>query len=194
MDFLFFTSAAVSVCIFLLTMAVFIPRRIYAGILRNQIQGEGGHIFTPDTRTWQGFLARTASPGPMLSLLVYAGLLILLATVDAGQGVAALIVAAGFYLLVRFLLQSLPPTYGITGKGITVLSWLPNYPLGPFGSGSGFIPWSAVKICAIDSLYLTILTDKNETKIVYPPEIEEKICGFVDSLLRRRGYNVEIPN
>jgi preprotein translocase subunit SecG len=190
MDFIILTAIAVSVCLFLIILAVLVPRRTYGSLLKSQLQGEGGHIFTPDTRTWQGFLARTSSPTPILSLLIYAGFLALLSSVDAGQGVAAISVAAGFYLLVRFMLQFLPPTFGITGKGITVLSWLPNYPLGPFGSGSVFIPWSAVEICAIDNLFLTVLTEKNEAKIVYPPEIEDKVCAFIDSLLRRRGYVV----
>lgn len=188
MDFFVLAALAVVICLLAIAAAVLIPRRVHAGLLRKQLQQVGGHIFTPDSKTWQGYLARTASLGPLLSLLLYAGLQVILLVAEAGPGAIAIGVAAGIYLVLRQLLQTLPPTYGVTGKGITVISWLPNFPLGPFGSGSTFIPWQAVEVCAIDELYLTVLTPKKVARVVYPPEIEEKVCGFIDSLLRHRGY------
>jgi len=192
MSFLILVAIALLVCIISVALAVMIPRKIFAALLRNQLRQDGGHIFTPDGETWQGYLARTASPAPMLSVLLYAGLLGIFTITDVGPGVIAANVAVGFYLLLRYLLNLLPPTYGITGKGITVISWLPNYPLGPFGSGSVFIPWQAVEICAIDNLYLIVLTQRREARVVYPVEIEEKICSFVDSMLIHRGYKISM--
>jgi hypothetical protein len=109
---------------------------------------------------------------------------------DAGSGPLAASVGLGVYLVLRHFLSLLPPTYGVTGKGVTVLSWLPNFPLGPFGSGSVFIPWTEVEICAMDSSFFVVLTEKQEARVVYPPELEEKVCRFVDGLLRRRGYEI----
>jgi len=188
MNFFSLTAMAVFLIIISVGLAIFIPRIRYAVRLRKQVQQVGGHVFTPDSKTWQGYLARNASFTPLLSILVYAGLLAVIIFADIGPVATAAGVGFGVYMLLRFLLYALPPTYGVTGQGITILSWLPNYPLGPFGSGSGFIPWQSVEICAIDTLFFVVLTKKMETRVVYPPDLEEKVCSFIDSLLRRRGY------
>lgn len=190
MDFFALTSLAVSVCLLAVSLAVLLPRWLYAGLLRKQVRSSGGHVFTPDRKTWQGYLARTFSLGQLTLLLIYSGLLAGLILADAGPGPLAASVALGVYLVLRHFLSLLPPTYGITGKGVTVLSWLPNFPLGPFGSGSVYIPWAEVEICAMDSSFFILLTEKQEARVVYPPDLEEKICGFVDGLLRRRGYEI----
>lgn len=187
----YFSAAIILTTLALITLFVLIPRRVYFGRLRMQIQQIGGHIFSPDKKTWQDYLTRTASIGPLLSILVYAGFLIVLTATSAGQWATAACIGLGVYLLLRYMLQMLPPTYGITGKGITIISWLPGYPLGPYGSGSKFIPWQNVEICAIDNLFLTILTERQETRVVYPPELEDKICAFVDNLLRKYGYRAD---
>lgn len=188
MDFFIYAAKAVLICLASVALAVLIPNRMHTVLLRNQIQTMGGHVFTPDAKTWQNYLARADSLGPFITVMLYASLLAMLIYTDASPGPIAVSVSIGVYLLLRYLLGMLPPTYGITGKGVTVISWLPNFPLAPYGSGSVFIPWSAVEICAIDNLFLTVLTEKQEVKVVYPPEIEEKVCKFIDSLLRRRGY------
>jgi hypothetical protein len=190
LDFFALTGLAVSICLLAMTLAVLLPRRLYGGLLRRQVRSGGGHVFTPDRETWQGYLARTSSLGQQVLLLVYAGLLAGLILADAGSGPLAASVGLGVYLVLRHFLSLLPPTYGVTGKGVTVLSWLPNFPLGPFGSGSVFIPWTEVEICAMDSSFFVVLTEKQEARVVYPPELEEKVCRFVDGLLRRRGYEI----
>lgn len=192
MSFLVLTIATVIVGMLLLGLAIFIPRAIYAGRLHRQLRGEEGHLFTPDAVTWHEYLARTATATPLVTLSLYAAVIVVIFATQASQVVLAGTVTLGVYLLLRYLLGMLPPTFGITMKGITILSWLPNYPLGPFGSGSLFIPWDSVEICAIDNLFFTILTDNKEAKIVYPPEVEDKVCAFVDNLLRQQGYNIDL--
>jgi len=188
MNFFVLTALAVLACIFAVALAVLIPRKLYSGLLRGQIRLIDGHVFTPDSKTWQSYLAKASPLGSLVTLILYAGLLTVFIFFDAGSGPLAACVTFGVYLLLRHMLQMLPPTYGITGKGVTVISWLPNFPLGPFGSGSVYIPWTAVEVCAIDNLFFTVLTEKQEARVVYPPEIEDKVCSFIDSLLRRRGY------
>lgn len=187
MSFYVLTAYAVLTCIALVTLMIIIPRSIASGRLRSQLQ-QGGHRFTPDVKTWRGYLARTNPGRPLLSMFLYSGLLVTFWLVDPGPAAYAVGIGIGVFLLLRYLLHMVPATYGVTGKGITVLSWLPNFPLGPFGSGSVFIPWKSVEICAIDFLYLTVLTGRQEARVVYPPELEEKICTFIDSVLRRMGY------
>ncbi|MDD2283698.1 MAG: hypothetical protein PHT52_08165 [Eubacteriales bacterium] len=176
------------ICIIAVSLAVLVPRWLFSGKLRKQLKQAQGHKFTPDKATWRGYLAKTAPMRPLISLFIYAVLLALLFAFDAGTPVMVAGVTLGVYLLLHQLLCLLPPTYGITGKGVTVLSWLPAFPLGFFGAGSIFIPWQAVEICAIDQLFIVVLTQKIEARLVFPPEIEEQVCAFVDSLLRRRGY------
>lgn len=190
MDFFVLTGLAVLSCLVIVTFAVLVPRRRYAGLLGRQVRSSGGHVFTPDRRTWQDYLARTSSLGQLALVLVYAVLLTALLIFGAGPDLLAGSVVLGVYLLLRYLLSLLPPTYGITGNGVTVISWLPNFPLGPFGSGSIFIPWTVVEICAIDNTFVTVLTEKQEARVVYPPELEEKVCRFIDTLLRRQGYEI----
>lgn len=190
MDFFVLTALAVMSCLVAIAFAVLVPRRMYAGFLGRQVRNVGGHVFTPDRRTWRHYLAQTSSLGQLVLVLTYAVLLAGLVLFNAGAGLLAASVALGVYLLLRIFLSLLPPTYGITGKGVTVISWLPNFPLGPFGGGSVFIPWKAVEICAIDSSFFTVLTEKQGARVVYPPELEEKVCRFIDTLLRRRGYEI----
>lgn len=175
----------------LVALAVLIPRQIYFGKLRRQVQTLGGHIFSPDKKTWQNYLTRTANLWPLLSILAYSALLTVLIVTKAGQWATAASIGLGFYLLLRNLLQTIPPTYGITGKGITIISWLPGYPLGPYGSGSKFIPWQKVEVCAVDNLFFTVLTERQEARVVYPPELEERVCTFIDKLLRKHGYRAD---
>jgi len=194
LEFYGVTLAAVSLCLLAMAAAVFIPRGIRAGALKKQIKRGGGHVFTPDPVTWQMYLASTGALGPLLTALVYAGLLTALLLTAAGPYALGFTVALGVYLLLRHLLYTLPPTYGVTAQGVTVLSWLPNFPLGPRGSGSVFIPWTAVEVCVIDNLFFTVLTPRQEAKVVFPPEMAEQVCRFVDSLLRRRGYEAKMAS
>ena len=109
---------------------------------------------------------------------------------EISDTVLVIAVTLGFYLLLRQLLYLLPPSYGITGKGVTVLSWLPAFPLGLYGTSSVFIPWQSVEICAIDQLFIVVLSPKVEARLVFSPENEEQVCSFIDSLLRQRGYRI----
>lgn len=188
MSFIILVSVSSLICIIAVSLAVLVPRWVFAGKLSQQLKQTAGHKFTPDKATWRGYLARTASLRPLLLLFMYAVLLALLFAFDASAPVLALGVTLGIYLLLHQLLCLLPPTYGITGKGVTVLSWLPAFPFGLYGAGSVFIPWQAVEICAIEQLFIVVLTQKMEARLVFPPEREEQVCAFVDSLLRRRGY------
>lgn len=188
MSFIMLASVSTLICIIAVSLAVLVPRWVFSAKLRQQLYQAQGHKFTPDNATWREYLAKTASLRPLLSLFLYAVLLTLLFAFDASAPVLVAGVTLGFYLLLRQFLCLLPPTYGVTGKGVTVLSWLPTFPLGLYGAGSIFIPWQAVEICAIDQLFIVVLTEKMEARLVYTPEIEEQVCAFIDSLLRRRGY------
>lgn len=188
MSFITLVTISSLICIIAVSLAVLVPRWVFSGKLRQQLKQTKGHKFTPDKATWRGYLAETASARPLLSLFMYAVLLALLFAFDASAPVLALGVTLGLYLLLYQFLCLLPPTYGITDTGVTVLSWLPAFPLGLYGASSVFIPWQAVEICAIDQLFIVVLTQKMEARLVFPPEIEEQVCAFVDSLLRRQGY------
>lgn len=189
MSFVNLASILSLLCIIAVSLAVLLPRWLFAGQLRRQLKLMEGEKFTPDRATWQDYLASAASAKPLLLLLLYLTLLILTFVRGMNQPVLpAVVVTLGVYLLIYQLLSLLPPTYGITRKGVTVLSWLPPFPLGLYGSGSLFIPWQAVEICAIEKLSILLLTNKLETRLVFPPEKEEQVCLFIDSLLRRRGY------
>jgi hypothetical protein len=166
-----------------------VRRLVFSGKLRSQVKQSGGHIFSPDKKTWRDYLSKNTA-APLLSLFVYAVILALLFAFEAAPVVLAIGVAFGVYLLLHQILRLAPPTYGVTGQGVTVLSWLPAFPFGLYGAGSLFIPWQAVEICAIDQLFIVVLTKKIEARLVFSPETEEQICTFVDSLLRRRGYRI----
>lgn len=189
MDFITLVFISSLFCIISVFLAVVVPRLVFSGKLRSQVKKSGGHIFTPDKETWRDYLAMNTA-APLLSLFVYAVMLALFFAFEAAPAVIAIGVAFGIYLLLHQFLHLAPPTYGVTRQGVTVLSWLPSFPLGFYGAGSLFIPWQAVEICAIDQLFIVVLTKKIEARLVFPPDAEEQICTFIDSLLRRRGYMI----
>lgn len=165
------------------------PRWLNGARLRRQLKA-GGHRFSPSAAAWFSYLNGFAAWRPLAVLAVYAiALLLALSAKTRSPLLLAGVVALGLCLLLRQLLTLLPPTYGVTGEGVTVLNWLPGFPLGLSGSGSVFIPWRAVEICAIDQRFIVVLTRKFEAHLVFSPANEEKICAFVDALLRRRGYS-----
>lgn len=183
-----------ALCLAAIFLAVTVPRRYFAGKLRRQLKQSAGEVFTPDRSTWQRYLAKVAPKQPLGALALY--LAVLLAALAWGKGslaVAVGLVVFGVYLLVYQLLVLRPPTYGITGKGVTLLTWLPSFPLGVSGAGSSFIPWQAVELCAIDDPFIVLLTNKAEARLVFPPEREKQVCALVDSILRQRGYKAKSP-
>lgn len=190
MSFLIDVLISCLTCIIAVSLAILLPRWVFSHKLRRQLQEAAGHRFTPDKKTWRDYLARTSSLRPLFSLSIYGLLLILLFAYEVSNTILVIAVTLGFYLLLRQLLYLLPPSYGITSQGVTVLSWQPAFPLGLYGSSSVFIPWQAVEICAIDQLFIVVLTSKMETRLVYSQEIEEQVCSFIDSLLRHRGYRI----
>lgn len=188
MNFIIRVAISCLICIIAVSLAILLPRWVFSNKLRKQLQETTGHKFTPDKNTWRDYLARAFPLRPLFSLLIYALLLILLFALEISDTVLVIAVTLGFYLLLRQFLYLLPPSYGITGKGVTVLSWLPAFPLGLYGTSSVFIPWQSVEICAIDQLFIIVLSPKVEARLVFSPENEEQVCSFIDSLLRQRGY------
>lgn len=175
-------------------LAVTVPRGFFAGKLRGQLKQSKGQVFTPDKNTWHRYLAKVAPKQPLWILALYvSALLLALAWGRGSPAIAVGLVVIGVYLLVYQLLILWPPTYGITGKGVTLLTWLPGFPLGLSGAGSSFIPWQAVELCAIEDPFIVLLTNRSETRLVFPPEKEVEICALVDSILRKRGYKAKTP-
>lgn len=182
-----------TLCIIAVLLATVLPRRFFAGKLRRQLKQTKGQVFTPDKRTWQGYLAKVSPRQPLWFLALYTAVLLLGLTWGASPVASVALVVLGVYLLLYQFLTMRPPTYGITGKGVTVLSWLPAFPLGIYGAGSAFIPWQAVEICAVEEPYIVLLTRKMEARLVFSPEREQQLCAFVDSILRQRGYKAKPP-
>lgn len=190
MDFLIQVSVSCLLCIIAVSLAILLPRWVFSRKLRKQLLETGGHKFTPDIKTWRDYMATTSPLRPLFALVIYGILLILLLAYEASNTALVIAVTLGFYLLLRQLLYMLPPSYGVTAQGVTVLSWLPAFPLGLYGTSSVFIPWQAVEICAIDQQFIVVLTPKMEARLVFSPENEEQVCSFIDSLLRHRGYRI----
>ena len=163
-----------------MTLAVLLPRTCIAVFCGDRC-GAAAVTSSPTTGRRGRLFGRTSSLGQQV-LLVYAGLLAGLIWRTPAPALAA---SVGLGVLVLFPPCCLPPT-GLPARG--------NSALAPaslaFGSGSVFIPWTEVEICAMDSSFFVVLTEKQEARVVYPPGLEEKVCRFVDGLLRRRGYEI----
>lgn len=175
----------------LVLLATIIPRWLNKKRLQQQLAENSGHVFTPDAATWNNYLARTRRATPVVSLVAYVALVAVVSIFDSRPLPLAVSVGVGCLLLLRYLLLALPPTFAVTGKGIFIFSWQPVFPLAPFGSGTVYIPWQAVSVCEIQEQYFTVLTERKEAQVVYPAEAEDKICRFVDLLLRQRGYQLD---
>lgn len=175
----------------LILLATLVPRWLQKRRLKQQLAEKNGHIFTPDATTWNNFLSRTRRATPVVSLMAYISLVAVVYFLDPRPLPQVVSVAIGCLLLFRYLLLTLPPTFALTDQGVFIFSWQPVFPLAPFGSGTMYIPWHAVSVCEIQEQYFTVLTDRKEAQVVYPAEIEDKVCRFVDKLLRQRGYKLD---
>lgn len=182
---------AIGTIFVLIVLATLVPRWLNGRRLKQQLADKTGHIFTPDAATWNNYLSRTRRAMPLVSLAAYISLVAVVYFLDPRPLPHVVSVAIGCLLLLRYLLLALPPTFALTDQGVFIFSWQPVFPLGPFGSGTVYIPWQAVSVCEIQEQYFTVLTDRREAQVVYPAEIEEKVCRFVDRLLRQRGYKLD---
>lgn len=168
-----------------------IPRWYYKRLLQQQLEKSEGYVFSPEKGLWAEIVSRRSALALPLLLLVYGMAVLVLLFTSTSLLAVQVTLAVGCYLLLYNLFAGIPPVFGVTSQGITILSWQPKFPLAPHGSGSLYVPWQKVSVCEIGEQYFTALTEKVEALVVYPAELEDQVCAFVDVMLREQGYQVE---
>lgn len=166
-------------------------RQLLKRRLDKQLSSGKGYFFTPTKHVWDAYLTEHESPGFALTVIAYSVFTAALFAVNADRTIWAINLFIGTLLLYRYLTRAIPPTFGVTEDGITILSWSPPFPIGSFNAASAYIPWHKVTICEMQEKGLVILTEHGETQVVYTPEQEDEICAFVDVILSNKGYRVD---
>lgn len=161
--------------------------------LKKQLSSGQGFLFTPSYSVWNAYLAEHDTPIFVVTVMAYGIFTGILYVNNAGRLLWEVALTIGLFFLYRQFLRNIPSTYGITKEGITILSWSPPFPIGPYGAGPGFIPWQNVTLCEMKEKGLVIFTEKGETRVVYTPEQEDEVCAFVDKILSSKGYHVSTP-